>query len=102
MLGLMFAGGGWMDAVSLVKQQANNYELFLIAVGAVLSWPVRRHLEAALFLWRRRYWPSVAESSGRVSGVLAISRTVVYSATTLLALSAMAANSHQAFIYFRF
>lgn len=102
MLSAMFAGGGWFDALDHLRTIANNYELFLVVVGAVLTLPIRRRLEGAIYVWRRRHWPNHSNGAQPVKLGLATARAAVYSGAVVYAMSAMAANTHQAFIYFRF
>jgi alginate O-acetyltransferase complex protein AlgI len=102
MLSAMFSVSGWLDPLASLRRVADNYELFLIVVGALLTWPLRRHVEARLFLARRRFFPSQTGFAEPAKLALAVARAVVYCAVLVLSLSAMAANTHQAFIYFRF
>lgn len=101
-LSAMFAGGGWLQAPTLIGKVANNYELFLLVVGAIFAWPVRRRIEASLYVWRNRNWPNATQGAEAAKVSLATARAVAYSGALIFALAAMAANTHQAFIYFRF
>jgi hypothetical protein len=98
----MFAGGGWLEAPTLIGKVANNYELFLLVVGAFFAWPVRRRIEASLYVWRNRNWPNATQGAEAAKVSLATARAMAYSGALIFALAAMAANTHQAFIYFRF
>ncbi|MEO1642719.1 MAG: MBOAT family O-acyltransferase, partial [Pseudomonadota bacterium] len=118
MFGAAYSLDGWGNVVNEIGAVASNYQLFIILVGCIMVYPVRRWLEANFYLLSRRMRGTNVkpgadgETSAPVAaagipgiGVTAlftILRTSVYGLAALYALAAMAANTHQAFIYFRF
>jgi len=115
----MFLGGGWLNAVGEIGGAANNYQLFIVALGCLMVYPVRRWLEAQAYLLSRKLRadagepstdgdaqaPAAAAGTRKINASLfgfTLARTLVYGGAALYALAAVAANTHQAFIYFRF
>jgi alginate O-acetyltransferase complex protein AlgI len=113
MLGSMFAGGGLLD-VNALAGYVNKYQLFLIALGSLMTFPVRQLLHK----WSRNWLePRLVHEDvdvdaqgaatshpglGWTTSSVAAAWTVIYGLAFIVASAAMAASTHQAFIYFRF
>jgi len=111
-----YLGGGWLNAVNEIGSVASNYQLFIVLVGCIMVYPVRRWLEAHAYLFSRRLRGTnvkldndgmPAPAAGGIPGVgvtvaFTVVRAAIYGLAAVYALSAMAANTNQAFIYFRF
>jgi alginate O-acetyltransferase complex protein AlgI len=111
------AGGGWQQVLTEVGNVANAYQLTVILLGCLLVYPMRRRLElgyAMLVRKARALGPAIAlggnaapalrqpAASALAVGALVAGRSTAYLFAGLFALAAMAGNTHQAFIYFRF
>ena len=101
---------GWFDYRSIFEY-VNFYQLFIIALGSVMTFPVRTYLHNLTAKYVERIGgdntttsqPLVSHNKViRTNYALAASWSTAYLVGLLWALAVLTSSTHQAFIYFRF
>ena len=100
---LALIGHGWFDHIAVFKY-VNFYQLFIIVLGAIMTFPVRNYIMERVLGYLEK--PQLEFEDYKklrwAHFAFAIGWTGVFSIGLLLSLAIMSASSHQAFIYFRF